>query len=389
MGPKKSTATKRSRPSSSTNYDHSRFISAEAAARFQSSITRRSGIAERGFELVADNARTQIFYNTIRERGWQIFCRPPKAAAMTVVREFFANAQESPTAHKAFVRGKEVKYDSATINSLFRFDYNPTGPDDVDLLLNNEAHIPMITEAICINGRTTWTMARETHAHFPSKDLHPQLRVWHHFICARLVPTKHLSEVTKERAALLYAILTGQRINVGRWIQHNLNSAVGQGSGGIPHPTLLTELIASQGIPTEGTEILQPKGPLNQKGIERILIHDIREEVTGASSSRARAPRPAQASQTSPTIADLARAVERHGAQLHGMRNWMAAKAAYDRSMGEAMCARLDALVMNSGVDPSTMPQMPTYPETLTRPWEPEEPPYEEEDEEATETEDE
>ena len=66
----------------------------------------------------------------------------------------------------------------------------------------------------------------------------------------------------------------------------------------------------------------------------------------------------------------------------------MAAKAAYDCSIGEAMCVHLDALVLNSGVDPSSMPQVPTYPETLNRPWEPEEPPYEEEeDDEATEDE--
>ena len=70
----------------------------------------------------------------------------------------------------------------------------------------------------------------------------------------------------------------------------------------------------------------------------------------------------------------------------------MAAKAAYNRSMGEAICARLDAVVLNSGVDPASMPQVPIYPKNLTRPWEPEEPPYkdkdEEKDNEVTETED-
>ena len=58
----------------------------------------------------------------------------------------------------------------------------------------------------------------------------------------------------------------------------------------------------------------------------------------------------------------------------------MVAKAAYDRSMGEAMRARLDALILRNGVDPTTMPEVPTYPENLTHPWEPEEPPYEEEE---------
>ena len=49
-------------------------------------------------------------------------------------------------------------------------------------------------------------------------------------------------------------------------------------------------------------------------------------------------------------------------------------------SVGEAMCARLDALILKNGVDPATMPEVPTYPESLTHLWEPEEPPYEEEE---------
>ena len=70
------------------------------------------------------------------------------------------------------------------------------------------------------------------------------------------------------------------------------------------------------------------------------------------------------------------------------MRNWMVAKATYDRSMGEALCARLDALILRNGVDPTTMPEVPTYPNHQTKPCEPEELPYEEEDDEDEEEDD-
>ena len=46
------------------------------------------------------------------------------------------------------------------------------------------------------------------------------------------------------------------------------------------------------------------------------------------------------------------------------------------------MCACLDALILRNGVDPATIPEVPAYPENLTRPWEPKEPPYEEDDDE-------
>ena len=173
---------------------------------------------------------------------------------------------------------------------------------------------------------------------------------------------------------LLYGIQMGLKINVGGWINSDICHTIRQGLGGIFHPTLIIELIASHGINTTNHEVLQAKGASNPKAIERISSLDLRQEAIRASSSGARAPRPAHTTQTRATIADLTRAVELYEAQLHGMRNWMAAKAAYDHRMGEAMCVRLDALIMRYGVDPTTMPEVPTYLENLTRPWEAEEP---------------
>ena len=138
---------------------------------------------------------------------------------------------------------------------------------------------------------------------------------------------------------LLNRIQKGLKINVGRWINSSICHTVRQGSGVIPHPTWLTELIATQGIDTTGQEVLQPKGSLNLKAIERIVTLEMRKEATRANSSSAWTPRPARSTQTRATITDLAWAVERQEAQLHVMRNWMAAKAVYDRSMGEALRA--------------------------------------------------
>ena len=93
-----------------------------------------------------------------------------------------------------------------------------------------------------------------------------------------------------------------------------------------------------------GQEILQPKGQLNPKAIERIVTLEVRQEATATSSSGARTPRPAQPTQTHATITNLAEAIECQEAQLHGMRNWMAAKAAYDCNMGKVLRAQLKAI---------------------------------------------
>ena len=103
-------------------------------------MTKRSGIKEHGFEIDGENARVEGFYKVIQNRKWQLFCKHPKATAMTVVREFFANAPEGLSNYKVFVRGKEVKYDTTTINNLLSFQYNPTGLDEVEYLLNDSAN---------------------------------------------------------------------------------------------------------------------------------------------------------------------------------------------------------------------------------------------------------
>ena len=119
----------------------------------------------------------------------------------------------------------------------------------------------------------------------------------------------HTSEVTKERVMLLYDIQKGLKINVGSLINSNICHTSQKGSGGIPHLILLMELIVSQGIDTTGQEVLQAKGPFNLKAIERVVTLEVRLEATGASSSGARAPRPARLTQTRATITDLARAI--------------------------------------------------------------------------------
>ena len=204
---------------------------------------------------------------------------------MTIVREFYMNTEENTSTPVIFVRRKHVHYDTGMINQLFCLQYTPHGLDELDLLVKS-ANMEEISNEIC--GRATkWNIVRGEHAYFPSKDLHQNMKVWHHFICGRLVPTLHTSEVTKDRALLLYGIKKRLKINVGGWIHSNIRHTIQQGSGGIPHPTLLTELIASYGIDTTGQEVLQPKYSLNPKEIEWIVTLELIQKATGASYSGA------------------------------------------------------------------------------------------------------
>ena len=119
---KKSVAHKRSRESSSSSFEMKRFVSADAEARFHDSIKRRTGLKDREFEL--DSPHLAYFETIIAQRGWQQFCKPPKATMMTVVYEFYMNTLESLFSIST-VRERQVKYDKVTVNVLLKIQNAP------------------------------------------------------------------------------------------------------------------------------------------------------------------------------------------------------------------------------------------------------------------------
>ena len=57
-------------------------------------------------------------------------------------------------------------------------------------------------------------------------------KIWHYFVCAKLQPTTNFSGVMKSRAALVYAIQEGLKIDMGLVIQHSIIHGFKQGIQG-------------------------------------------------------------------------------------------------------------------------------------------------------------
>ena len=94
----------------------------------------------------------------------------------------------------------------------------PTLGDGEDLLgLLSEIDMATVTTTIC-KPSTKWKKSGDLFRHFPQKGLLDKVWPWYAFICANLLPTAQLSDVSRERAILLYAIVTGASIDVGRVI---------------------------------------------------------------------------------------------------------------------------------------------------------------------------
>ena len=149
-----------------------------------------------------------------------MLCEHPDLAVVPIVREFYANGKERD-GFRVFVKGKWVAFDRTTINGYY-------GLVDIEddqyqvLLESDETNWDNIKNALC-KEPVAWK--RHTNGglkSFPGQAMKKIAKIWHYFVCAKIQPTTNVSAVMKSRAALVYAILEGMKINVGLVIQHSI-----------------------------------------------------------------------------------------------------------------------------------------------------------------------
>ena len=234
----------RSNEDPTPTYDVTRFVNASAADQFGTIFKNRSFIKEKGFHHPDD-----LFRKTIAAKGWRALCQPPHPAAMSVVREFYANLA-SHVLKKFRVRGILVDFSAESINSFYSLDHVPSEP------FNRLYEYPDYPEVIRVltNGRGEWKINSAGHAvHFKAKHLAFIPKVWHHFITSRLISMTNVCEVTAKRALLNYAILQDIPFDVGQVIEdailHNRDAKMNLG-----HPFLIFGLCKQAGVPLDDNE---------------------------------------------------------------------------------------------------------------------------------------
>ena len=111
-------------------------------------------------------------------------------------------------------------------------------------------------------GKGEWKGTKKTPFKSISKgDLTKEPELWFYFISSVLMPSKHLSTVRREEAILLYALLKGYKINVGKMIEKSILSySESKFKGMIPYPATITRLCIQEGVKEEwGTEETYPR----------------------------------------------------------------------------------------------------------------------------------
>ncbi|PON57987.1 hypothetical protein TorRG33x02_292470 [Trema orientale] len=78
---------------------------------------------------------------------------------------------------------------------------------------------------------------------FIANSLNPFRKAWFYFICANIIPTRHVTEVTTDRVELFFCILTERTIDVGKVIKSSiLHTIRGKTTLSLTHPSLIMGL---------------------------------------------------------------------------------------------------------------------------------------------------
>ncbi|PIN02048.1 hypothetical protein CDL12_25440 [Handroanthus impetiginosus] len=236
MAPK----AKRAWRDSSHSHDKRRFVSKSAAERYHNGLVGKVPIVEHEFEKVLCNASEHKNF-------------------------------------KCLVRGHEVPFDSTSINEF----YNITPIELAEY------------ENFCEKGvdydELTRTLCPQEYVSFKSNCLDKVAKIWLWFIFARMLPTSHSGEVTADRTLLLYCIMTGKVIDIGKIISDSIIQSANSTRDGLWFLSLITKLCTRAGVKWDkNEELIFSRNLIDNTTMLRIL-NATYDEATG---SQLYVPRP-------------------------------------------------------------------------------------------------
>ena len=216
-------------------------ISDKVAALMEKSLKDRGFIVERGFKKLISP-----FSEMLEKREWQSLGEHKEPGYAALVKEFFANMVEEE-GKKVYVRGQWIDFSKEKVNIFFNLKVQKYGSKFKKLL--KELEYQKIVDLLT-TGKGKWKGTKKTlYKSITISDLTEEAKVWFYFINSVFFPSKHLSTARRDEVILIYALLKGYKINVGKIIEKSIFSySINKCRGLIPHPAIITSLCLLGGV---------------------------------------------------------------------------------------------------------------------------------------------
>ncbi|KAJ7971626.1 putative S-locus lectin protein kinase family protein [Quillaja saponaria] len=105
----------------------------------------------------------------------------------------------------------------------------------------------VVIDELCYVG-SLWKITNGVLVSFGASQLKAHSQTWYYFLLGNILPTSNASDVTRDRALLLYAIMKGMNIDVGKIIRSAILQSANGKHLGLCFLFLITELCFAAGF---------------------------------------------------------------------------------------------------------------------------------------------
>ena len=146
-----------------------------------------------------------------------------------------------------YVRNKWISFNKEEIDKIYNMNERKNGSKFKRLVTEPDFQkiVDMLTD-----GKGKWNATQKNPQESIARgSLTEQAKVWFYFLYSVILPSKNLSTVRENEAVLLYALLKGYKLSVGKIIENSILSYYRGGYRGlVPHPALITRLCILGGV---------------------------------------------------------------------------------------------------------------------------------------------
>ncbi|KAH1098085.1 hypothetical protein J1N35_015006 [Gossypium stocksii] len=222
---------KRTRASAQINESQNTFHYEEAKVRYESIFKNQQMHPKKGFTLKESSYID--FMECIRQvseaLNWELFYEKRPSVDEELVCEFYANLISNELMEVS-IRGIMVPITSNAINEFFElpdFDKHKYS----SLMSNIESeNLQEILKELTVLG-SKWMVPKQGIHTCRREYLTRLAKVWFYFIRFILMPISHGTTISLERMVLLYLILIGKTIDVGKIILREIQNCPARRSG--------------------------------------------------------------------------------------------------------------------------------------------------------------
>ena len=216
------------------------FYSNKGEKAFKKHLTKKGYVKERGFKQLVS-----LFKEEVERRGWKTVSQHMEPGRRVLVKEFYANLGEQKDL-TCYVKGRWIPFREKAISQILGLKQVRECAEHEQLQKSPcfEEIAQELTNGLG-QGQRTKTIRN---AYIDIGDLTETNKVWFYLINSVFKPSKHVSTVRHDRTLLLYALVKGFELDLGKIIKEVILDYVENNfSGNIPHPALITFLCIKGG----------------------------------------------------------------------------------------------------------------------------------------------